>query len=118
MASTTMNMNITKTTKITAKERFLNNLKTYGVMGDDGILTFTPEQLQLFLKKRQKKPKTTKAPSAWVLFLSDSKEEIKKEHPDEPLGRGKLLGFAGKKWAEMKETNDPCVAKYELADKV
>uniref|UniRef100_A0A6C0AF89 HMG box domain-containing protein n=1 Tax=viral metagenome TaxID=1070528 RepID=A0A6C0AF89_9ZZZZ len=47
------------------------------------------------------KPKVKRAPSAYILFSSDKRPEIKKSHPDATFGEtGKLLGAA---WRESSQ---------------
>ncbi len=52
--------------------------------------------------KTKTKPKTPRPPTAYNLFIKDTMEKLKKEHPD--MANTSLMSLAATKWNEFKQS--------------
>ena len=62
------------------------------------------------VKKKRGGPRGT---SSYHLFMKENREQFRAEFPEETSGKGAIQKFCAKRWAQLKEDNDPIVDKFE-----
>jgi|GEM_PF-5227668 len=69
-----------------------------------------PIMKEKVVKKKRGGPRGT---SSYHLFMKENREQFRAEFPEETSGKGAIQKFCAKRWAQLKEDNDPIVDKFE-----